>query len=137
MNANISERSRGICPAGFHIPSDCEWKFLEHGQGMSITFQNLIGWERADDFDNQGTPGEKLRSQGGGANNASGFSGMLAGFRNIDGSFTDRTIDGSWLSSTATSNTQSNGRDLYTNRRYVERYDEPNSYAVSVRCLKD
>ena len=76
MDATISERSRGICPAGWHVPSDCEWMYLEHGQGMSIANQTTDNAWRANDADNQGTPGYKLRSTGTGFTNASGFSGI-------------------------------------------------------------
>jgi uncharacterized protein (TIGR02145 family) len=139
MNATISERSQGICPAGFHIPSDCEWKYLEHGLGMSIANQNETGYNRADAFDYEGTPGYKLRSQGTGATNASGFSGILTGYREPEGNFRTRTIDTSYWTSTIV-NGNVYYRDLYTGKRYVERValsTSNDSYAVSVRCLKD
>ena len=137
MDATISERSRGICPAGWHIPSNCEWMYLEHGQGMSISEQQntLVNW-RANDADNQGTPGYKLRSQGGGFTNVSNFSALLAGHRNSGGSFNFRTSYGFWWSSSAT------GSDaislvLDNGRRGVARYVYEKAYGLSVRCLKD
>ena len=99
MNATISERSRGICPSGWHLPSDCEWMYLEHGQGMSLSEQQIINTWRSNTADNEGTPGYKLRSQGTGQTNASGFSGLLAGYRNTDGTFPGRTTNADWWSS--------------------------------------
>jgi uncharacterized protein (TIGR02145 family) len=136
MDATISERSRGICPAGWHIPSDCEWMFLEHGQGMSITNQTTDNAWRANDADNQGTPGYKLRSTGTGFTNASNFSGILAGGRRTFGTFYDRTSDGIWWSSSATGASAS-FRALYTGLRGVYRDSDNKAYGFSVRCLKD
>ncbi len=137
MDATISERSRGICPAGWHVPSDCEWMFLEHGQGMSITNQTTDNAWRANDADNQGTPGYKLRSQGTGQTNASGFSGLLAGYRNTDGTYNSRTSNGDWWSSSATGATAASGRVLGTGVRGVYRFSSDKAYGFSVRCLKD
>jgi len=136
MDATISERSRGICPAGWHVPSDCEWMYLEHGQGMSITEQNLNGLWRSNTADNQGTPGYKLRSQGTGQTNASGFSGLLVGYRLTDGPFDTRTSIGYWWSSSAIG-ADASVRYLGTGNRGVVRTSNPKALGFSVRCLKD
>lgn len=39
MNGSTTERSQGVCPTGFHIPSNCEWMYLEHGLGMPVAEQ--------------------------------------------------------------------------------------------------
>ena len=136
MDASISERSRGICPAGWHVPSDCEWMYLEHGQGMSIAEQNVNNNFRANTADNQGTPGYKLRSQGTGQTNASGFSGLLAGRRNTDGTFETRTSY-YYLWSSSASGTSAGYRALVNGSRGVVRDGASKSYGFSVRCLKD
>jgi uncharacterized protein (TIGR02145 family) len=138
MDATISERSRGICPAGFHIPSDCEWMYLEHGQGMSITQQAINNAWRANTADNEGTPGYKLRSAGTGFTNASGFSGLQAGYRNGNlGGFLEGTSGVYLWSSSAASATTASGRRLDTGDRGVARNSYNKSNGNSVRCLKD
>jgi uncharacterized protein (TIGR02145 family) len=137
MDATISERSRGICPAGWHIPSDCEWMYLEHGQGMSIAQQTTNYAWRANTADNQGTPGYKLRSQGTGQTNASNFFGLLEGRRNNgNGMFVDRTSTGYWWTSTVIG-TDASSRTLITGSRGVLRYGDNKAIGFSVRCLKD
>ena len=136
MNNSITERSRGICPQGFHIPSDCEWMYLEHGQGMALSEQIRIGW-RSDTADNQGTPGNKLRSEGNGQTNASGFSARLAGNRLATGSFLYRSIFGYWWSSSASGASDAFYRSVYTGLRGVGRFVANRAYGFSVRCLKD
>jgi uncharacterized protein (TIGR02145 family) len=137
MDATISERSRGICPAGWHVPSDCEWMYLEHGQGMSIAQQTTNNAWRANDNDNQGTPGYKLRSAGTGFTNESNFSGLLAGYRNTNGTFNNRTSLGSWWSSSAAGATTASRRLLLSGGRGVSRYSDIKALGFSVRCLKD
>jgi uncharacterized protein (TIGR02145 family) len=137
MNGAISERSRGICPAGWHIPSDCEWMYLEHGQGMSIAEQNVNNAFRANNTDDQGTPGYKLRSQGTGQTNASSFSGMMAGKRDTNGAFSFRMSDSAWWSSSSIDASSTNLRYLSTGTRGVYRFNYYKSYDISVRCLKD
>jgi uncharacterized protein (TIGR02145 family) len=138
MNATISERSRGICPEGFHVPSDCEWMYLEHGQGMSIANQIATGL-RANTNNNQGTPGYKLRSDGTAFTNASGFSGMLSGWRGPDGSYSYRNSEGSFWTSTILSTTSAYCRDLWDDYMGVYRVNTntEKSHGLSVRCLKD
>ncbi len=130
MDATISERSRGICPAGWHVPSDCEWMYLEHGQGMSIANQNGGSW-RANGADNQGTPGYKLLSAGSGFTNASGFSGLLAGYRYPPILFTELSMRSMWWSSNVIV------REMYSGYRGVLRINYGKDWGFSVRCLKD
>jgi uncharacterized protein (TIGR02145 family) len=139
MNDSTAEREQGACPSGFHIPSDCEWMYLEHGQGMSITEQLVISSvaARANTADNQGTIGYKLRSEGIGQTNTSGFAGLLAGFRFASGAFSSRTFYGYWWSSSATASTTAIRRNLLTDDRGVARVNNNKAAAFSVRCLKD
>ena len=137
MNNSIFERSRGICPQGFHIPSDCEWMYLEHGQGMKISEQILSGVWRSNTEDNQGTPGNKLRSQGTGQTNASGFSALLAGGRNLYGTFYNRSSYGTWWSSSASGASNAFTRALSAGARGVYRSTPSRAFGLSVRCLKD
>lgn len=138
MLGSTMERSKGVCPSGWHIPSDCEWMYLEHGQGMALSEQILINVIRSNSTDNQGTPGYKLRSVGTGQTNASGFSGIFAGNRrNNNGGFYSRGGSGTWWSST--SSTSANGiyRELGSGNRGIGRNSTGKSYGFSVRCLKD
>lgn len=137
MLGSTLERAQGICPSGWHIPSDCEWMFLEHGVGMSLSEQILTAY-RSNASDNQGTPGYKLRSAGIGQTNASGFSALLAGNRNnAGGSFnTSRNTSGLfWTSNNA--GTSAYARYVQASNRGVNRLTYGKNGAMSVRCLKD
>jgi uncharacterized protein (TIGR02145 family) len=128
MNGSTTERAQGVCPTGFHIPSDCEWMYLEHGQGMSITHQNMTNW--------RSTTGEGTKLKGAGS---SGFTALLAGFRHTDGPFYSRGTSGYWWASSETSTSAAQSRLLFGSeaRVYRSHYSFNKAYAFFVRCLKD
>jgi uncharacterized protein (TIGR02145 family) len=136
MNGSTSERSRGACPAGFHVPSDCEWQYLEHGLGMSIAQQNLVGPTRASSIDQEGTPGYKMRSEGTGFTNVSGFSARLSGDRKDSGIFQLRSSCSRFQTSTLASTTAI-VRTFCDAGRGVASQVVSNTWGFSVRCLKD
>jgi|GEM_PF-1352148 len=131
MNGSSNERAQGACPSGFHIPSDCEWMYLEHGQGMAIAKQTSGGTYRTTTGE-----GNKLRGEGSISgnnwNNSSDFSGLLAGYRSPSGGFASYNIGGYFWSSTS-----SVRRVLAKNWPGVYRNNENSASGYSVRCLKD
>ncbi len=44
MGYTTVESAQGICPSGWHVPSDGEWKELEMALGMSSAAADSIGW---------------------------------------------------------------------------------------------
>lgn len=89
--------TRGVCPLGWHVPTDSEWNSL-------VTFldPNSNGAENAD------VAGAKLKSTGidhwldpnSGATNIVGFSALPSGDRQPDGDFEDITSLGAWWTKT-------------------------------------
>ena len=146
MDATISERSKGICPAGFHIPSDCEWLFLEHGQGMSIEEQTKIGtFYRAAESITQGSTGIKLQNSiyfsvapyaGIFTGNYTGFSALRSGYRGEEGTVGGRGSVVSFWSSSSQSASRGYIRNMGPSFG-VERNIYSKAAALSVRCLKD
>jgi uncharacterized protein (TIGR02145 family) len=135
MAGSTTERAKGICPTGWHVPSDCEWMYLEHGLGMSLSKQIEYGTRSS--LVNEGTPGNKLRSAGAGQTNNSGFSGLLNGARLNSGVYNFRANLGfSWTSSQSDTN-NANYRVLSSGGGGVERSNLNKALAFSVRCLKD
>lgn len=137
MLGSTTERAQGVCPSGWHIPSDCELMYLEHGQGMALSEQVLMNAQRANTTDNQGTPGYKLRSVGAGQTNASGFTGLMGGNRLSNGTFNSRGSVAAWWSSSATGATVAIHRYSFAGFRGVFRNTFPKANALNVRCLMD
>ena len=135
MNRTTAERSRGICPVGFHIPSDCELMYLEHGLGMKVSEQNTLGVAYRGQLSTESV-GRKLTKDGG-FNNVSGFSGLFSGYRINDGSFSYRSGGECWWSSSFYSPNYSLYRAIDVNSTLNGMYRYIYSGAISVRCLKD
>ena len=130
---------QGICPSGWHLPTDDEWKQLEMELGMSQS--------QADAQDLRGTDeGGKLKETGithwfspnTGATNSSGFTALPGGIRYNSGLF-NNTISqyGYFWSSNENSNNEAWGRNLSFVHQLVGRYDCYKASGFSVRCIKD
>jgi len=140
MCGSTTEGAQGICPDGWHIPTDNEWMTLEEYLGMcSGTDAGCSGatnW-RGTDQGNQLKIASDCYTGGGEANcGTSGFESLLAGYRLTNGLFYYRgTIASIW------SSLQSDGgawrRNLYSGHATVHRYADGKLGGFSVRCLKD
>ena len=89
---------RGVCPSGWHLPSDAEWKTLEMTLGMSQSEADDSGWRGTDE-------GQKMKStsgwfSNGNGTNSSGFTALPGGFRLYLGSFSNIGLYGYWWSAT-------------------------------------
>jgi uncharacterized protein (TIGR02145 family) len=131
---------QGVCPDGWHVPSDEEWKELEMQLGMSQSEADTLG----DRGTNEGSKLASIASlwdSGDLTNNsefgASGFTALPGGRRHIDGYFTDFGTNGRWWSSSEYSSTDAWDRGLssYFADIYRSYYDKGSGY--SVRCVKD
>jgi uncharacterized protein (TIGR02145 family) len=135
MLGATNERAKGVCPSGWHIPSDCEFLYLEHGLGLSLnTQQGGRGITAAD-----GYIASKLSfvtpPLG---NNSSGFTGLLAG-RMFDGSFTVRgAVTNFWTSTSINNDTAISAITLENSKTNTDRsLGGVKRVGFSVRCLKD
>ena len=79
--------SRGICPEGFHVPSDEEYMTLEMYLGMSDSVANSTGWRGTDEGSKLAGKAD-LWNKGNLENNSefgtSSFNGIPAGSRDSD-----------------------------------------------------
>lgn len=118
---------QGICPDGWHLPSDAEWTQLT----------DYLGGEDV--------AGGKLKEAGtthwadpnAGANNESGFTALPGGLRYSNGGFYNIGGDGSWWSSTEGNTSNAWYRDLGYSNSDVNRDYDGKSVGFSVRCLRD
>lgn len=89
MQYTMQQGSQGICPPGWHLPTDEEWKVLEG----AVDSQYGIGESQWDSLYTRGLDaGRNLRTTSGwtGGNNGTdlfGFSGLPSGYREYDGGF--------------------------------------------------
>jgi uncharacterized protein (TIGR02145 family) len=137
MNGATNERAQGACPTGWHIPSDCEWKYLEHGIGLKLANTDTQYWGR-----NDTNLSYKLRGEGVNFTNTTNFSGLLTGYRDSAG-FISASVDLFMTVSTKSGNIKMARRSTVAASgavsgawaREVDTYLD--TFAISVRCLKD
>jgi uncharacterized protein (TIGR02145 family) len=123
--------SRGLCPTGWHVPTDGEWTTLETFLGGSSVAGGALKSTVT-----QPTPGGWLAPNSG-ATNSSGFAAWPGGKRDSDGAYTLLGTHGYWWSS-STSGFNGWYRYLGYNGGGIYRLlnvDRRGGY--SVRCVKD
>ena len=122
--------ARGLCPSGWHVPTDGEFMTLEMELGMSYTDANNTGGSRGTD---EGTQMKDVSFSG---TNTSGFSGLAGGYRNANGDFSNEGNDGFFWSASALG-TNAWYRGLYGGNTEVDRNDYHQRSGFSVRCVRD
>ena len=146
MNGAVSSNAnpsgvQGICPTGWHVPSDAEWTQLENYVGLlhpcngnssniAKSLSSTNGWNNS--YSNC-TPGNSSST-----NDATGFSGVPAGLYSNGGQGYDGESAYFW------SSTEYNYRSIYSfyrrlkyNSESVYRDDIANNAGLSVRCIRD
>jgi uncharacterized protein (TIGR02145 family) len=115
--------TKKLCPTGWHVPSDKEWRTLTSFFGGEIkagnTMKNDSGWNK-----------------NGNGTNASGFSAFPAGYRNSKGPFSSHGLSCYWWAS--------NGNEasswytvLFSKDETAYKYYGLKQSGFSVRCVKD
>lgn len=125
----VPMQRRGVCPTGWHVPSDAEWTTLTAqlkianpaavGQEARI-LASLEGWTTPD----FGT-------------DAVGFRGLPAGNATTTGVLTGAGTVAIWWSATAQSDPYAWYRDLYTGVATVFRDYAAKSFGYPARCVRD
>jgi len=127
MQYSTTEGAQGICPTGWHLPTDAEW----------TTLTAFLGGEAI--------AGGKMKEAGfahwsapnTGATNSSGFTALPGGYRDNLGHFPGLNGDVDFWSSTQTPVTLAWARELDYSNVTVYRGAFIRPYAFSVRCMKD
>lgn len=129
---SLSGTVRGVCPKGWHLPSEAEWSALFTAVGgksaARTKLKSASGWN----------------SSGNGTDDF-GFSALPAGYRYENGSYYGEGKIAYFWSSSFSSSTDNINND-YADRRYLYYNNDPPAHdrsnnnedeGYSVRCLKD
>jgi uncharacterized protein (TIGR02145 family) len=123
-NFHAVTNAAGLCPTGWHVPTDAEWDTLVTylggasgaGTALKVTSSNTPAWD---------------------GNNSSGFSALPGGYRsNASGSFSFQGSNGYWWSSSPTGAGAWNRR-LFSGLSDVYRNASNARFGFSVRCVRD
>ena len=132
--------SRNIAPAGWHVPTDEEWKQLEMYLGMSQSQADDTEWRGIDEGGKLKEPQSTTpwNSPNTGATNESGFSGLPGGYRYYgNGIFNNMGYYAAFWSSTEFTSYEAWHRYLYFDSSTIYRYNYHKSFGFSVRCVRD
>jgi uncharacterized protein (TIGR02145 family) len=130
-----------LAPAGWHVPSDEEWKTLEKYLGMTQSDADATGYRGANV-----NVGGKMKEAGTthwnspntGADNSSGFTALPGSYRNSDdGIFYKAGGTGIWWSSSEHSAMDAWKRGLNNSNADVNRNPNSKVFGFSVRCVRD
>lgn len=120
------EDERNICPCGWHVPSNDEWKNLIDYLGGQV----LAGGKM------KSTDSLYWKSPNVYASNKSGFSGLPGGTR-FNGNFVDIGKHGLWWSSTEYYPPSVRSFGLGYHIEHIFTNDISKTRGMSVRCIKD
>jgi uncharacterized protein (TIGR02145 family) len=121
----------GICPSGWHIPSDGEWQTMEISLGMSESEAAGTGWRGTDEgYQMKSTSGW---NDGGNGSNSIGFTGLPGGYKSSI-AFDNKGLNGYWWSSSE-SDSNSWYRMLLSTTDNVARYPFYRYGGFSARCM--
>lgn len=121
MAYSTTPSTKGICPTGWHIPTEAEFSLL----GAAVS------------HDGNALKAEGQGTQSGAGTNTSGFSALLAGYRGYTGNFASLGDDTHFWSSTEYSATYVYAMYLWGGSSNINLtgYHKDNGY--SVRCIMD
>ena len=139
------DNSAGLCPTGWHVPSDAQWTVLESyleangynydgsttGNKFAKAMADSVLWSAHTGI---GTPGNTDYPS---YRNKSGFSALPSGRRVFHGGFYGIDINLQWWSSTEFQGTNAWRQYLFYGSSGVSLSSDPKECGFSVRCLKD
>jgi uncharacterized protein (TIGR02145 family) len=138
MQYVTTEGAQGICPSGWHIPTDAEWMILEEAAESSPGVNwNLWGWRGTDAGGNLKEAGESHWANPNlGGTNLSGFTARGAGYEGGNGLFSQLMYQTYfWTSSLYDLNPHA--RWLRYDNAQVNRQTRSGNCGRSVRCVRD
>ena len=115
--------ANGVCPNGWHLPTDDEWKTMEMALGMTdqgMKLKSTTGW-----------------NIGGNGTDEVGFSALPGGHCYYSWDFNRIGYIGNWWSATDESSVTAWNRWLIYDSDEVHRSFFGKMYGLSVRCVKD
>jgi uncharacterized protein (TIGR02145 family) len=139
MQYNTQPGTQGICPPGWQIPGDEEWKVLE-GAVDNLYKIGDPEWDKL--FQRGFNAATNLKAlngwnAGGNGDDIFGFSALPGGFRNLNGWFGNIEGQGYWWNSTAFDPLFSWSRMMFHDYPDINRITHQKDYGYSVRCIKD
>lgn len=132
MDGNSSSSSipsgvKGVCPNGWHVPSNDEWKILINYLGGTIVAGAKLKESGTTHWSNNNPE----------VTNETGFTALPGGFRGQNGTTNNMGSDGIWWSTTESSPDFVSTQFMQPTYNDVVKLNFNKDLGFSVRCLKD
>lgn len=124
MQYSTVESSQGICPTGWHIPSDSEWMILE-------AFLGMTGEDTVKELWRGNEQGVALQPEG-----ETGFEALMGGNRFVTGTFSQIGSTGYFWTSTSAEDGHAWRRGVDAGQNGIYRSKNDKSFGFSVRCVR-
>ena len=118
---------QGVCPDGWHLPSDAEWTELTDYLGGTSDAGGKLKETGTTHWNSPNTS----------ATNETGFTALPGGNRYYDGSFDGIGSNGNWWSATEYGTDDAWNRGMYYGNGDVYRDNINKELGFSVRCVRD
>ncbi len=145
-NWYATDNESGLCPEGWRMATDDDWKILEMYLGMSYEEVNAAGWRgggtdvvnrlKSTRTEAAGHPGW-LDGLNEAATDESGFSALPGGLRTSTGYFVSRGRAGYWWSSTERDSGVAWSRKMELDYDKVTRFPLNKDLGFCVRCVRE
>jgi uncharacterized protein (TIGR02145 family) len=136
----INAPHRGICPEGWHIPTNAEWdalyRFVDGTRGVSSLYESPMAGRHLKATEGWLNCGLSSSGKGYLCEDSFGFSALPSGIGDIDGYFSTGSY-GFWWSASEYGNLDAYGRGMTYNSDYAGLLTRGKNYLFSVRCLQD
>lgn len=140
-NWDAVNNTAGLAPAGWHVPTDEEWKKLEQHLGMNAAESDKSGWRGSNEGDKIKieSPQGWTQYQSVWATNESGFTALAGSCRLPNAEFGQPGLfaTGFWWTGSQTGTSDAWYRYLDYKNSNVFRSHDSKLYGFSVRCVKD
>ncbi len=132
---------QGVCPNGWHVPSDAEWDELQNYVSSQSHYlcngdNNNVAKALAAKTGWVSSAGTCAVGNVQVSNNTTGFSALPAG-HNYGGSYTNYGTAATFWSSTEAGSANTFDRSVDYSNAVFTRSNHPKGYGFSVRCLRD
>ena len=129
MECSPTNPVRGICPEGWHLPDETEWRALVDAVGGNATagimLKSTEGWN------------DKYDGTSGNGSDTYSFSALPAGYRYENGIYNYEGYDAHFWSSTEDGSYNACSMSLYNKGDYAFLHYSGKNFGFSVRCLRD
>jgi len=134
--SDLHGNGKDICPPGWHLPEDAEWKNMELALGMDPAELDSTGWRFSGDV------GKKIKFEAGwdsdgNGSNSSSFSALPSGYRYATGGFLGMGGFATFWTASEFDAGSAFRRYLYYNQPAIGRFNDFTTSGFSVRCVKD